>query len=91
MVGAISAYNAAEPVPGPANLFELAAKDATLRGILINSYFHLFPEWIGKAAGWLADGSLRTELTITEGIERAPAAFLNLMRGGNVGKMLVKL
>ncbi|MFI7611097.1 NADP-dependent oxidoreductase [Nonomuraea terrae] len=91
MVGAISSYNATEPVPGPSNLFALAAKDATLRGMLINSYFHLFPEWIGKAAGWLADGSLRTEVTVAESIERAPAAFLDMMRGGNVGKMLVKL
>ncbi|MGC7101257.1 NADP-dependent oxidoreductase [Amycolatopsis lurida] len=91
MVGAISAYNATEPVPGPVNLFELGAKDATLRGMLVNSYFHVFPEWIGKAAGWLADGSLRTELTVAEGIERAPAAFLDMMRGGNVGKMLVRL
>ncbi|MEV4020954.1 NADP-dependent oxidoreductase [Nonomuraea angiospora] len=91
MVGAISSYNATEPVPGPSNLFTLASKDATLRGMLINSYFHLFPEWIAKATGWLADGSLHTELTVAEGIERAPAAFLDMMRGGNVGKMLVRL
>ncbi|MEV0585087.1 NADP-dependent oxidoreductase [Nonomuraea sp. NPDC050310] len=91
LVGAISSYNATEPAPGPGNLFELAAKDATLRGMLVNSYFHLFPEWIGKAAGWLADGSLHTELTVADGIERAPAAFLEMMRGGNVGKMLVRL
>ncbi|GAA0934039.1 NADP-dependent oxidoreductase [Nonomuraea longicatena] len=91
MVGAISSYNATGPVPGPHNLFNLVAKDATLRGMLINSYFHLFPEWIGKAAGWLADGSLRTETTVADGLERAPAAFLDMMRGGNVGKMLVRL
>jgi NADPH-dependent curcumin reductase CurA len=91
MVGAISSYNATKPVPGPSNLFTLAAKDATLRGMLINSYFHLFPEWIAKAAGWLADGSLHTEVTVAEGIERAPSAFLDMMRGGNVGKMLVRL
>jgi NADPH-dependent curcumin reductase CurA len=91
MVGAISSYHATEPVPGPGNLFALAAKDATLRGMLVNSYFHLFPEWITKAAGWLADGSLHTEVTVAEGIERAPSAFLDMMRGGNVGKMLVRL
>ncbi|WP_125778072.1 NADP-dependent oxidoreductase [Antribacter gilvus] len=91
MVGAVSAHGATEPVPGPSNLFALAAKDATLRGMLVTSYFHLFPEWIGKAAGWLADGSLHTEVTVAQGIEQAPSAFLDMMRGGNVGKMLVRL
>lgn len=91
MVGAISSYNATEPVPGPANLFDLAAKNATMRGMLINFYLDRFPEWIGKAAGWLADGSLRTEVTVEEGIQRAPQAFLDMMHGGNVGKMLVRL
>lgn len=43
------------------------------------------------AAGWLADGFLRTELTVADGIDQAPAAFLAVMRGGNVGKMLVRL
>ncbi|WP_433237883.1 NADP-dependent oxidoreductase [Streptosporangium sp. CA-135522] len=91
LVGAIGSYNATEPVAGPSNLFTLAAKDATLRGMLINSYFHLFPEWIGKAAGWLADGSLHTETTVAQGIEQAPQAFLDMMRGANIGKMLVRL
>ncbi|WP_049570763.1 NADP-dependent oxidoreductase [Nonomuraea sp. SBT364] len=91
MVGAISAYNATEAVPGPSNLFRLAAKNATLRGILINFYLDRFPEWIGKAAGWLADGSLHTEQTVVEGLAEAPAAFLAMMRGANTGKMLVKL
>ncbi|RFS87045.1 NADP-dependent oxidoreductase [Actinomadura spongiicola] len=91
MVGAISTYNATEPVPGPSNLFHLAPKDATLRGMLINTYFPLFPEWIDKATNWLADGSLHTEVTVAEGLEAAPTAFLDLMRGGNIGKMLVRL
>lgn len=90
-VGAISGYNAIEPVPGPHNLFLLAAKDATLRGILITSYLHLFPEWIGKAAALLANGSLHAETTVAEGIEQAPQAFLDLMSGANIGKMLVRL
>jgi NADPH-dependent curcumin reductase CurA len=91
MAGAISACNATVPVPGPANLFQLAAKDATLRGMVVSSYFSLFGEWIGKGAAWLADGSLHTEVTVADGIERTPAAFLDMLRGANVGKMLVKL
>ncbi|MGY0235034.1 zinc-binding dehydrogenase [Longispora urticae] len=89
MVGAISGYNA--PTAGPANLFLAASREATLRGMLVTSYFHLFPEWIGKAAGWLADGSLRTEETVVDGLAEAPAALLGVLGGANVGKMLVRL
>ncbi|MBL1077034.1 NADP-dependent oxidoreductase [Nocardia sp. 2] len=90
-VGAISAYNATERIPGPHNLFLLAAKDATLRGLLITSYLDRFPQWIGQAGAWLADGSLRAETTVAVGIERAPHAFIDLMNGVNIGKMLVRL
>ncbi|PZG23316.1 NADP-dependent oxidoreductase [Nonomuraea aridisoli] len=91
MVGAISSYNATEPVPGPDNLFTLAAKNATLRGMLINFYLDLFPEWIERGATWIADGSLHYEQTVVDGIERAPEAFLGVLSGANTGKMLVRL
>ncbi|OEJ23312.1 NADP-dependent oxidoreductase [Streptomyces agglomeratus] len=91
LVGAISGYDDTEPAPGPNNLFQAAAREVTMRGMLVSSYFDVFPEWIGKAAGWIADGSLHTEETVTDGIEQAPAAFLGMMRGANTGKMLVRL
>ncbi|MEU8133505.1 zinc-binding dehydrogenase [Streptodolium elevatio] len=91
LIGAISTYNAAGPIPAPTNLFQAYAKELTLRGLLITSFFPLAPEWITKASGWLADGTLRTEQTVYDGLDQAPAAFLGLMRGANVGKMLVRL
>lgn len=91
MIGAISGYNATTPVAGPTNLYRLAKREVTLRGMLVTSYFHLFPEWISRAAGGLADGTLRTEETVVEGIDQAPVAFLGVLRGANVGKMLVRL
>ena len=54
LVGAISSYNATGPVPGPDNLFQAYWKEVTLRGMLVTSYFHRFPEWIERASGWLA-------------------------------------
>jgi NADPH-dependent curcumin reductase CurA len=90
-VGAIGEYNATAPVPGPSNLYEMAKKELTLRGALVNSYLDRFPDWIERGAEWLADGSLRTSETVVEGLERAPEAFLGVLRGANVGKMLVRL
>ncbi|GAA2797373.1 NADP-dependent oxidoreductase [Crossiella cryophila] len=89
MVGMISGYNT--PVPGPDNLFLAASREATLRGMLVTSYFHLFPEWLGQASGWLADGTLRTAETVVEGFDNTVSAFLSVFEGANTGKMLVRL
>ena len=39
---------------------------------------------------WLEEGQVHSYETVVEGIENAPRAFLGLLRGENVGKMLVK-
>ncbi|MFB6820097.1 zinc-binding dehydrogenase [Streptomyces virginiae] len=90
MVGAISGYNATRPAPGPDNLFRAAAHEVTLRGMLVSSHFDLFPEWIGRAAPRPADGTLRTEETVVDGIERAADAFLGVLSGADTGKTLVR-
>ncbi|NED96618.1 NADP-dependent oxidoreductase [Phytoactinopolyspora alkaliphila] len=90
-IGMISGYNATTPVPAPKNLFQVYGKRLTIRGMLVSDYFHLFPEYVAKAAGWLADGSLRTSETVMEGLDQAPAALLGVLNGANTGKMLVRL
>jgi NADPH-dependent curcumin reductase CurA len=90
MVGAISGYNGGGSGPAP-DLYLAATKEVTLRGMLVNSYFPIFEDYIAKAAAWLADGTLRTRETVYDGLEQAPAAFLGVLSGVNSGKMLVRL
>ncbi|WP_406233935.1 NADP-dependent oxidoreductase [Nocardia sp. NBC_01009] len=90
LVGAISGYNGEAAEAGP-DLYKAATKEVSLRGMLVNSYFPIFGEYIGKAAGWLADGTIRTRETVYEGLEQAPAALLGVLSGANTGKMLVRL
>lgn len=91
LCGAISQYNAAEPVPGPDNLALAIGKRLTLRGFIVTDHMHLAKEWIPQAAQWLREGELRTEETVVEGIDSAVEAFLGLLRGANTGKMLIRL
>jgi NADPH-dependent curcumin reductase CurA len=48
-------------------------------------------EYLKEAGSYLKDGKLKMKETVTVGIEQAPRAFIDLLNGGNVGKMLVKL
>ncbi len=89
--GSISRYNDVEPSPGPRNMFMVVTKRLLLQGFIINDHYEHFPEFLEKATEWVRDGRLRYRETIIEGIENAPNAFVGLLRGENVGKMLVKV
>jgi NADPH-dependent curcumin reductase CurA len=89
--GSISAYNAVTPPPGPRNLSLLVANRLTLRGFLVGDHADLQPEFLETVSGWLASGDLVVRETVQEGLENAVPAFLDLLRGGNTGKMVVRL
>ncbi|MEV0150747.1 MULTISPECIES: NADP-dependent oxidoreductase [unclassified Nonomuraea] len=91
LCGAISQYNATEPVPGPSNLSLAVGKRLTLRGFLVRDHQHLAAEYVPLAAAWLRDGTLRSEETVVDGLDNAVDAFLGLLRGANTGKMLIRL
>ncbi|CAL9472212.1 Putative NADP-dependent oxidoreductase YfmJ [Actinosynnema sp. ALI-1.44] len=90
LVGAISAYNATSLPTGPAHLPLAIGKRITLRGMIVGDHLHLAPDYVRRAAGWLAEGRLVTDETVVDGIENAVEAFLGLMKGANTGKMLVR-
>ncbi|SDY10279.1 hypothetical protein SAMN05661080_02312 [Modestobacter sp. DSM 44400] len=89
--GAISSYNAVSAPPGPRNMFLLVGKRLTLRGFLVGDHADLQPEFVETVSGWLRDGSLVARETVVEGLDGAVDAFRDLLRGGNTGKMVVRL
>jgi NADPH-dependent curcumin reductase CurA len=89
--GSISRYNDAEPTPGPRNMFMVVTKRLRLQGYIITDHFDRFHEFAQQAGEWVRDGRLQYRETVVEGIENAPRAFLGLLRGENIGKMLVKV
>ena len=89
--GSISLYNEPEAPPGPRNLFLVVTKRLLMQGYIISDHYAEFPEFLGRAGEWVRDGRLRHRETVVEGIENAPAAFIGLFTGENIGKMLVKV
>ena len=91
LCGAISGYNATTAQPGPSNMFLCIGKRLRLRGFIVSDHMARFPEFVAQVAPWLRDGSLRTRETVVDGVENAPHAFIDMLRGANIGKMLVRV
>jgi NADPH-dependent curcumin reductase CurA len=91
MCGAIAHYNATEPPVGPSNLGLVVTKRLTLRGFIIVDHQNRMPDMAADVSAWLRDGKLTHAETIVDGLGHAPAAFIDLLRGANTGKMLVRL
>ncbi|RGC67915.1 putative NADP-dependent oxidoreductase YfmJ [Micromonospora sp. MW-13] len=89
--GMIAQYNDTEPPAAPRNLALVIGKRLTLRGFLVGDHGHLRGQFVQEVAGWLREGRLSYDETVVDGIARAPEAFLGLLRGENLGKMLVRL
>lgn len=89
--GAISHYNATELPPGPRNLFLLVTRRLRMQGFIVSDHGDRFGAFVAAVAPLVASGELRYRETVVEGIEHAPEAFIGLLRGDNVGKMLVRV
>ena len=92
MCGAISTYNATDAPPGPRNMSLCVGKRLTLRGFIVRDHAERRPEFVREVGAWLQADRIKAPETIVEGgIEHAPQAFIDLLHGANIGKMLVRL
>src|SRR5213596_1680581 len=90
LCGIISQYNATEMPPGP-NLAPVLVNRVTIRGFIVSDHADRMPQFLADCSRWLREGKLKYREDIVEGLEKAPEAFIGLLRGRNLGKMLVKV
>jgi len=91
LCGAIATYNDTEPAPGPRNLSLAIGKRLSLRGFIVSDHQDRAEAMRAELGPWLAQGWLRADETVVDGLEQAPQAFLAMLRGENTGKMVVRL
>jgi NADPH-dependent curcumin reductase CurA len=91
LCGAISQYNATEPVPGPVNLAMAIGLGLTLRGFIVSHFNHLSEQFRRDMESWIASGQIQYRETVYDGIDKAADAFIGLFTGENTGKMIVNL
>ncbi|MDR3506552.1 MAG: NADP-dependent oxidoreductase [Caulobacteraceae bacterium] len=91
LCGMISQYNVTEAPKGPSNIMLAVGKSLRLEGFIVSNHFDMLPQYVAELSGWIQSGQFKWKETVETGIENAPAAFLKLFSGENMGKMLVKL
>lgn len=88
--GAIASYNHAIPkVPAVQNAFVF--KQLKMQGFLVWRWSDRWMEGITEIAKLVKEGKLKYHETITEGFENTPQAFIEMLRGKNYGKAIVKV
>ena len=90
--GQISQYNLEKPETGPRFLWHMITKRARIEGFLVSEFGDRHAEALVEMSEWFRQGQLKYRETIEGGgIESAPAAFISMLKGGNIGKQLVKI
>jgi NADPH-dependent curcumin reductase len=97
LCGLIAWYdNASGHLPGPdrsaALLSRLLVRQVRIQGFVIIDYYDShYGAFLEEMGGWLAQGRVRFTEDHVRGLERAPQAFIGLLRGDNFGKVVVDL
>lgn len=89
--GAISSYNNENADIGRRVQGYLIKTSALMKGFTVGDYAPRFKEGAENLAVWLQEGKLQYEETITEGFDHTIDAFLDLFKGANLGKAVVKV
>lgn len=96
LCGVIAQYNSTELPEGPdmsgALMASFLKSRVTVRGFIVFQDFgHLYPEFAADMTRWIKEGRIKYREHLVEGLENAPAAFLDLLEGRNFGKMVIKV
>jgi NADPH-dependent curcumin reductase CurA len=91
LCGSIANYNATGAPVGITNMTNMVTRGLTMQGFTLGNYRHVAPAFQAEMGPWLADGQVVHDETVVDGIDSAFDAFTGLMRGENVGKMVVRV
>lgn len=91
LCGAIADYNATSAPVGPRDNWILITRQVKKQGFIVSRWLDRWPQGIRQMATWLAEGKIKYVETYRHGLENTPKAFVEMLAGENVGKMVVQI
>jgi NADPH-dependent curcumin reductase CurA len=93
--GLIAHYNASGLARGvdrvPLLMTAILVKRLTFRGFIVRDFASQQGDFLRDVGQWIREGKVRYREDIVNGLDNAVSAFQGLLKGRNIGKMLVKL
>lgn len=89
--GLIDGYAGDGPAPGPRRFDQVLMKRLTITGFFLPDYFDRGAEHQAALRRWFDAGRLRMWFDETAGLENTLDAYARLFKGGNIGKVVVRV
>lgn len=93
--GLVSSYNDTEAPQGPdrapALMRAILTRSLTVRGFIQDEFRAHHRTFLAEIGPKVADGTIQYREDVVDGLENAPEAFVGLLKGANVGKLLVQV
>ncbi|KAI9484436.1 hypothetical protein BDB00DRAFT_792865 [Zychaea mexicana] len=88
--GMIAQYNREKP-EGIHNLMQVVAKRLRIEGFIVGDSVEMKEPFRKDMTKWLLEGKIKYRETVANGIEQTPQALVDVLRGDNFGKQVVKV
>ncbi|GJL92217.1 NADP-dependent oxidoreductase [Hyphococcus sp.] len=89
--GMIASYNNKTPEPGPSNLINVVGRGVMIRGFIVSEYMDKAMQFAMEVAPLLAQGKVKFQESVYDGLGKAPDAFIGLFKGDNTGKAVIRV
>lgn len=94
LCGQISQYNKDVPYPPPLSKEtkeNLRNKNITRERFMVLNYMDKSEAALLQLSQWVKSGQIKVLETVVNGIENMGVAFCSMMKGGNIGKQIIKI
>jgi NADPH-dependent curcumin reductase CurA len=93
--GLIAHYNDTELPPGPDKtpflMRNVLTKRLTLRGFIVSDFVAHAADFERDMSAWVREGKIKYREDVVDGLDKTPEAFIGLLSGRNLGKLLVRV